>query len=105
MGAFEERLFNELSRLCRFLKDFLNIFEFAQLHGCDLVCHKTEINTTSPYRGLVTRILMVFSEFECEPRWPKVCCWGGCTTSPEAGSGFANYRPRGGNGLASRSRS
>lgn len=43
---------------------FLNIFEFAQRHTCNLVCLKTEINTTNPCQGLVTRILMVFSEFE-----------------------------------------
>jgi site-specific DNA recombinase len=30
------------------------------------VCLKTEIDTTSPYQGLVTKILIVFSEFERE---------------------------------------
>jgi DNA invertase Pin-like site-specific DNA recombinase len=59
-------MFTELSRLSRSLKDFLNIFEFAQRHACDLVCLKTEIDTTSPYQGLVTKILIVFSEFERE---------------------------------------
>ena len=46
-----------LSRLSRSLKDFLNIFEFAQRHACGLVCLKTDIDTTSPYQGLVTKIL------------------------------------------------
>jgi DNA invertase Pin-like site-specific DNA recombinase len=66
LGKIDTVLFTELSRLSRSLKDFLNIFEFAQRHACDLVCLKTEIDTTSPYQGLVTKILMVFSEFERE---------------------------------------
>jgi site-specific DNA recombinase len=66
LGRIDTVLFTELSRLSRSLKDFLNIFEFAQKHACDLVCLKTEIDTTSPYQGLVTKILMVFSEFERE---------------------------------------
>jgi DNA invertase Pin-like site-specific DNA recombinase len=66
LGRINTVLFTELSRLSRSLKDFLNIFEFAQRHACDLVCLKTEIDTTSPYQGLVTKILMVFSEFERE---------------------------------------
>ena len=66
LGKIDTVLFTELSRLSRSLKDFLNIFEFAQRLGCDLVCLKTEIDTTSPYQGLVTKILMVFSEFERE---------------------------------------
>ncbi len=65
-GRVNTVLFTELSRLSRSLKDFLNIFEFTQRHGCDLVCLKTEIDTTSPYQGLVTKILVVFSEFERE---------------------------------------
>ena len=66
LGRIDTVLFTELSRLSRSLKDFLNIFEFAQRHACDLVCLKTEIDTTSPYQGLVTKILIVFSEFERE---------------------------------------
>jgi site-specific DNA recombinase len=66
LGRIDTVMFTELSRLSRSLKDFLNIFEFAQRHACDLVCLKTEIDTTSPYQGLVTRILIVFSEFERE---------------------------------------
>ena len=59
-------MFTELSRLSRSLKDFLNIFEFAQKHQCDLVCLKTDIDTTSPYKSLITKILMIFAEFERE---------------------------------------
>jgi site-specific DNA recombinase len=66
LGRIDTAMFTELSRLSRSLKDFLNIFEFAQRHACDLVCLKTEIDTTSPYQGLVTKILIVFSEFERE---------------------------------------
>ena len=66
LGRIDTVMFTELSRLSRSLKDFLNIFEFAQRHACDLVCLKTEIDTTSPYQGLVTKILVVFSEFERE---------------------------------------
>jgi site-specific DNA recombinase len=66
LGRIDTVMFTELSRLSRSLKDFLNIFEFAQKHACDLVCLKTEIDTTSPYQGLVTKILIVFSEFERE---------------------------------------
>jgi site-specific DNA recombinase len=66
LGRIDTVMFTELSRLSRSLKDFLNIFEFAQRHSCDLVCLKTEIDTTSPYQGLVTKILIVFSEFERE---------------------------------------
>ncbi len=66
LGRVDTVMFTELSRLSRSLKDFLNIFEFAQRHSCDLVCLKTEIDTTSPYQGLVTKILIVFSEFERE---------------------------------------
>ncbi len=66
LGRIDTVMFTELSRLSRSLKDFLNIFEFAQRHACDLVCMKTEIDTTSPYQGLVTKILIVFSEFERE---------------------------------------
>jgi site-specific DNA recombinase len=66
LGRIDTVMFTELSRLSRSLKDFLNIFEFAQRHTCDLVCMKTEIDTTSPYQGLVTKILIVFSEFERE---------------------------------------
>jgi site-specific DNA recombinase len=66
LGRIDTVMFTELSRLSRSLKDFLNIFEFAQRHACDLVCLKTEIDTTSPYQSLVTKILIVFSEFERE---------------------------------------
>jgi DNA invertase Pin-like site-specific DNA recombinase len=66
LGRTDTVMFTELSRLSRSLKDFLNIFEFAQRHACDLVRLKTEIDTTSPYQGLVTKILIVFSEFERE---------------------------------------
>ncbi|NUN03366.1 MAG: recombinase family protein [Bryobacteraceae bacterium] len=65
-GAVDAVFFTELSRLSRSLKDFLNIFEFTQEHNCDLVCLKTEIDTTSPFSNLVVRILMVFAEFERE---------------------------------------
>ena len=65
-GAVDAIFFTELSRLSRSLKDFLHIFEFTQEHGCDLVCLKTEIDTTSPFSNLVVRILMVFAEFERE---------------------------------------
>ncbi|MBE7439258.1 MAG: recombinase family protein [Spirochaetales bacterium] len=63
-GTIDAIFFTELSRLSRSLKDFLNIFEFTQQHKCDLVCLKTEIDTTSPFSNLVVRILMVFAEFE-----------------------------------------
>ena len=65
-GSVDAVFFTELSRLSRSLKDFLNIFEFTQEHNCDLVCLKTEIDTTSPFSNLVVRILMVFAEFERE---------------------------------------
>lgn len=65
-GAVDAVFFTELSRLSRSLKDFLHIFEFTQEHGCDLICLKTEIDTTSPFSNLVVRILMVFAEFERE---------------------------------------
>ncbi len=65
-SQFTSVMFTELSRLSLSLKDFLSIFEFAQSHSCDLICLKTEIDTTSPYQGLVTKILMVFAEFERE---------------------------------------
>jgi len=66
IGRIDTVMFTELSRLSRSLKDFLNIFEFAQKHHCDLVCLKTDIDTTSPYKSLITKILMVFAEFERE---------------------------------------
>ena len=65
-GAVDAIFFTELSRLSRSLRDFLHIFEFTQEHNCDLVCLKTEIDTTSPFSNLVVRILMVFAEFERE---------------------------------------
>jgi len=49
-GKIQAVMFTELSRLSRSLKDFLNIFEFAQKNRCDLVCLKTKIDTTSPYK-------------------------------------------------------
>ena len=65
-GVVDAVFFTELSRLSRSLRDFIHIFEFTQEHGCDLICLKTEIDTTSPFSNLVVRILMVFSEFERE---------------------------------------
>lgn len=65
-GTVDAIFFTELSRLSRSLRDFLHIFEFTQEHNCDLVCLKTEIDTTSPFSNLVVRILMVFAEFERE---------------------------------------
>ena len=65
-GKISAVFFTELSRLSRSLKDFINIFEFMQRNGCDLVCLKTEIDTTSPYSSMITKILMVFAEFERE---------------------------------------
>ncbi len=56
LARIDTVMFTELSRLSRSLKDFLNIFEFAQRYSCDLVCLKTEIDTTSPYQSLVTKI-------------------------------------------------
>ena len=61
IGRIDTVMFTELSRLSRSLKDFLNIFEFAQKHQCDLVCLKTDIDTTSPYKSLITKILMIFA--------------------------------------------
>ena len=66
IGKIQAVMFTDLSRLSRSLKDFLNIFEFAQKNRCDLVCLKTEIDTTSPYKSLITKILMIFAEFERE---------------------------------------
>ena len=66
IGRIDTVMFTELSRLSRSLKDFLNIFEFAQKHQCDLICLKTDIDTTSPYKSLITKILMIFAEFERE---------------------------------------
>ena len=66
IGRIDTVMFTELSRLSRSLKDFLNIFEFVRRHNCDLICLKTNIDTTSPYQELVTKILMVFAEFERE---------------------------------------
>jgi len=66
LGKVQAVMFTELSRLSRSLKDFINIFEFAQKNRCDLVCLKTEIDTTSPYKSLITKILMIFAEFERE---------------------------------------
>ena len=66
LGRIDTVMFTELSRLSRSLKDFLNIFEFAQKHQCDLICLKTDIDTTSPYKALITKILMIFAEFERE---------------------------------------
>jgi site-specific DNA recombinase len=65
-GTVNAIFFTELSRLSRSLRDFLNIFEFTQEHKCDLICLKTEIDTTSPFSNLVVKILMVFAEFERE---------------------------------------
>ena len=66
LGNVQAVMFTELSRLSRSLKDFLNSFEFAQKYRCDLVCLKTEIGKTSPYKSLITKILMTFAEFERE---------------------------------------
>ena len=66
VGRVDTVMFTELSRLSRSLRDFLSIFEFARAHNCDLICLKTEIDTTSAYSGLVTKILMIFAEFERE---------------------------------------
>ena len=49
-------MFTELSRLSRSLKDFFNIFEFAQRHSCDPVYLKIEIATTSPYLSSIIKI-------------------------------------------------
>ena len=66
IGKINAVMFTELSRLSRSLKDFINIFEFTQKYRCDLICLKTDIDTTSPYKNLITKILMVFGEFERE---------------------------------------
>ncbi|MCD6412864.1 MAG: recombinase family protein [Elusimicrobia bacterium] len=66
IGKIDTIMFTELSRFSRSLKDFLNIFEFTQKYNCDLICLKTDIDTTSPYKNLITKILMVFGEFERE---------------------------------------
>ena len=66
IGKIDTIMFTELSRLSRSLKDFLHIFEFTQKYSCDLICLKTDIDTTSPYKNLITKILMVFGEFERE---------------------------------------
>jgi len=71
IGRIDTVMFTELSRLSRSLKDFLNIFEFVRRHNCDLICLKTNIDTTSPYQELVTKILMVFAEFEREMTSPR----------------------------------
>ena len=66
IGKIDTVMFTELSRLSRSLKDFINIFEFTQKYNCDLIWLKTDIDTTSPYKNLITKILMVFGEFERE---------------------------------------
>jgi DNA invertase Pin-like site-specific DNA recombinase len=57
IGKIDTVMFTELSRLSRVLNDFINIFEFIQKYGCDLICLKTDIDTTSPYKNLITKIL------------------------------------------------
>ena len=71
LGRIDTVTFTESSRLSRCLKDFLNIFELSQRRAGDLVCLKTEIDTISAYQRLVTKILVVFSEFEREMTSPR----------------------------------
>ena len=56
MGKIDTVMFTELTRLSRSLKDFLNIFEFTQKFNCDLICLKTDIDTTTPYKNLISSI-------------------------------------------------
>ena len=71
-GRITAIMFTDLSRFSRSLRDFLNIFEFVSSKNCDLICLKTEIDTTSPYSALVTKILMIFAEFEREVTGDRV---------------------------------
>jgi DNA invertase Pin-like site-specific DNA recombinase len=71
LGRIDTVTFTESSRLSRCLKDFLNIFKLSQRRAGDLVCLKTEIDTISAYQRLVTKILVVFSEFEREMTSPR----------------------------------
>ena len=56
LGRIDTVMSTELSRLSRSLKDFLNIFEFAQRRACDLVGLKTEIAAPLPTRGWWPRL-------------------------------------------------
>lgn len=56
----------KMDRLTRNIKDFWNLYEIMQKHGCQFVCATQELNSTSAHGRFFINILMSFAEFELE---------------------------------------
>lgn len=65
-GRVNTVMFTALARLCRSVRDFLQLVEFLQAHDANFVSLKEDYDTTTAHGRLIMTIVMALAEFERE---------------------------------------
>lgn len=63
-GKVSKVVVYKLDRISRSLSDFVNILQIFKEHNVKFVSSQESFDTSSPYGEMITKLLMVFAEFE-----------------------------------------